>query len=160
MLDTPSSKSELSGSNRTSVENPDKVSFVSRFFFLNTIFTILLTVLLIVGGVLGYFSMTKQSQPDIDIAVANITTAWPGANPQSIEQQVTDEIETEITSVKNIKQIQIAEIICSIPEEILVLPQRKGNSSQQMKRFGKKALRKSITIWRKPSQKQDIYCYF
>ena len=65
-------------------------------------------MLLVVGGVLGYLSMTKQSQPDIDIAVANITTTWPGADPQTIEQQVTDEIETEITSVENIKQIQSA----------------------------------------------------
>lgn len=36
------------------------------------------------------------------------------------------------------------------PVKIYVLPQRKGNSSQQMGRFGRAALRKSITIWRKP----------
>jgi hypothetical protein len=30
-----------------------------------------------------------------------------------------------------------------------VLPQRKGNSSQQMGRFGRAALRKSVTIWHK-----------
>ena len=90
------------------IDSPVKTSKLSRFFFLNTIFAILLTVLMVVGGVLGYFSMTKQSQPDIDIAVANITTTWPGADPQTIEQQVTDEIETEITSVENIKQIQSA----------------------------------------------------
>jgi hypothetical protein len=33
---------------------------------------------------------------------------------------------------------------------LFVLPQRKGNSSQQMGRFGRQALRKSITIWQKP----------
>lgn len=37
------------------------------------------------------------------------------------------------------------------PVKIYVLPQRKGNSSQQMGRFGREALRKSITIWRKPN---------
>jgi len=36
------------------------------------------------------------------------------------------------------------------PVKIYVLPQRKGNSSQQMGKFGRAALRKSITIWRKP----------
>ncbi|MFQ5595169.1 MAG: DNA methyltransferase [Anaerolineae bacterium] len=36
------------------------------------------------------------------------------------------------------------------PVKVYVLPQRKGNSSQQMGRFGREALRKSITIWRKP----------
>jgi hypothetical protein len=36
------------------------------------------------------------------------------------------------------------------PLTIYVLPQRKGNSSQQMGRYGRAALRKSITVWRKP----------
>ena len=102
--------SSLSGrsSDPKPAENTVNASRLSRFFFLNTIFAILLTILLVVGGVLGYFSMTKQSQPDINIAVANITTAWAGADPQTIEQQVTDEIETEISSVENVKQIQSA----------------------------------------------------
>ena len=85
-----------------------KPSRLERFFFLNTIFAILLSLLMVIGGVLGYFSMTKQSQPDIDIAVANITTTWAGADPQTIEQQITDEIETEITSVENIRQVKSA----------------------------------------------------
>ncbi|MFQ4144767.1 XcyI family restriction endonuclease [Chlorogloeopsis sp. ULAP02] len=45
---------------------------------------------------------------------------------------------------------EIAETIGFVPEKIYVLPQRKGNSSQQMGRFGKESLRKSITVWRKP----------
>ena len=34
--------------------------------------------------------------------------------------------------------------------KIYVLPQRKGNSSQQMARYGRAALRKSVIVWRKP----------
>ena len=45
---------------------------------------------------------------------------------------------------------EIAETLGFIPEKIYILPQRKGNSSQQMGRFGKESLRKSIMIWRKP----------
>lgn len=44
----------------------------------------------------------------------------------------------------------IAEDLGFLPEKVYVLPQRKGNSSQQMRRFGREALRKSITIWKKP----------
>jgi site-specific DNA-methyltransferase (cytosine-N4-specific) len=36
------------------------------------------------------------------------------------------------------------------PELIYVLPQRKGNSSQQMGKYGREANRKSITVWAKP----------
>jgi len=44
----------------------------------------------------------------------------------------------------------LAEQLGFVPEKVYVLPQRKGNSSQQMGRFGREPLRKSITIWRKP----------
>jgi site-specific DNA-methyltransferase (cytosine-N4-specific) len=44
----------------------------------------------------------------------------------------------------------LAEQVGFTPEKIYVLPQRKGNSSQQMGKFGREALRKSITIWKKP----------
>lgn len=45
---------------------------------------------------------------------------------------------------------ELAEAVGFEPVKVYVLPQRKGNSSQQMSRFGRVALRKSITIWRKP----------
>ncbi|MBI3958706.1 MAG: modification methylase [Chloroflexi bacterium] len=47
----------------------------------------------------------------------------------------------------------LAEQIGFEPLKVYVLPQRKGNSSQQMGKFGRAALRKSITIWRKPQEK-------
>jgi len=45
---------------------------------------------------------------------------------------------------------ELAEQIGFIPVRIYTLKQQKGNSSQQMKKFGRIALRKSITIWKKP----------
>jgi site-specific DNA-methyltransferase (cytosine-N4-specific) len=44
----------------------------------------------------------------------------------------------------------LAESLGFEPINILVLPQKKGNSSQQMGKFGRAELRKCITIWRKP----------
>jgi site-specific DNA-methyltransferase (cytosine-N4-specific) len=35
------------------------------------------------------------------------------------------------------------------PKTVYVLPQRKGNSSQQMGKYGREANRKSITVWTK-----------
>ena len=45
-----------------------------KFFFLKTNFGILLTTLLVVGGVMAYFSLVKESLPDLDIPQATITT--------------------------------------------------------------------------------------
>jgi site-specific DNA-methyltransferase (cytosine-N4-specific) len=43
----------------------------------------------------------------------------------------------------------LAQAVGFEPEVIYVLPQRKGNSSQQMGRYGRVELRKSITVWKK-----------
>lgn len=43
----------------------------------------------------------------------------------------------------------LAEQIGFTPQKIYTLRQQKGNSSQQMKKYGRVALRKSITIWQK-----------
>lgn len=42
------------------------------------------------------------------------------------------------------------------PDSIHVLQQRKGNSSQQMGKYGREALRKSILIWKKPGRRDAI----
>lgn len=47
---------------------------------------------------------------------------------------------------------ELAEAVGFEPVKVYVLPQRKGNSSQQMGKFGRVALRKSITVWRKPER--------
>ncbi|WP_170003992.1 efflux RND transporter permease subunit [Pseudopontixanthobacter vadosimaris] len=81
---------------------------LARFFFLKTTFGILLTTLLVVGGVMAYFSLVKESLPDLDIPQATITTTWPGADPATIEEQVTQEIEDELTTLAGVKAINSA----------------------------------------------------
>jgi len=44
----------------------------------------------------------------------------------------------------------LAEQVGFTPIKVYVLPQRKGNSSQQMGKFGRQELHKSVTIWKKP----------
>jgi DNA modification methylase len=46
----------------------------------------------------------------------------------------------------------LAEAIGFEPIKIIVLAQKKGNSSQQMEKFGREELRKCITVWKKPTQ--------
>ena len=90
------------------LEHPVKASAFTKFFFLRTVFGILLTVLIVVGGLLGYGSMIKESNPDIAVAIASVTTTWAGADPETIEQQITNELEKEIKSVEGLKSLDSA----------------------------------------------------
>ena len=60
------------------VPDPNKASPFAKFFFLKTVFAILLSLLLIVGGLMGALSMVKEGNPDINVAIANIETTWGG----------------------------------------------------------------------------------
>ncbi|MGK7876465.1 MAG: efflux RND transporter permease subunit [Xenococcaceae cyanobacterium] len=91
-------------------DGPDtnKASSFAKFFFLQTVFAILLSLLLIVGGLMGAFTMVKEGDPDINIAIATIQTDWGGADPETIENQVTDKIEKELKSLKGLKDLSSA----------------------------------------------------
>ncbi|MEH3041891.1 MAG: efflux RND transporter permease subunit [Sphingomonas paucimobilis] len=81
---------------------------LARFFFLKTTFAILLVAVLTVGGLFAYGMLTKEALPDLDIPRATITTTWPGADARSIEEQVTDNIEDELTSLSGVRSIDSA----------------------------------------------------
>ncbi|MGK7937067.1 MAG: efflux RND transporter permease subunit, partial [Xenococcaceae cyanobacterium] len=80
----------------------------AKFFFLQTVFAILLSLLLIVGGLMGASTMVKEGNPDINVAIATIQTNWGGADPETIENQVTDKIEKELKSLKGLKDLSSA----------------------------------------------------
>lgn len=81
---------------------------LARFFFLQPIFGILLVVTLLLGGVMAYMQLVKESLPDLNIPQATITTIWAGADPRSIEEQVTDVIEDEVTTLRGVKRVDSA----------------------------------------------------
>ncbi|MEO0924276.1 MAG: efflux RND transporter permease subunit [Cyanobacteria bacterium J06643_13] len=88
--------------------DPNKASSFTKFFFLQTVFAILLALLLTVGGLMGASTMVKEGDPDINIAIATIQTDWGGADPETIENQVTDKIEKELKSLKGLKDLSSA----------------------------------------------------
>ncbi|KAA1261903.1 Swarming motility protein SwrC [Rubripirellula obstinata] len=81
---------------------------LERFFILRPVVGLLLLVLFVVGGVFAYMSLVKESLPDLAIPQATISTFWPGADPQTIEQEVTEKIENELSSLKGLKKYSSA----------------------------------------------------
>lgn len=81
---------------------------LEKFFILRPVVGLLLLVLFVVGGVFAYVSLVKESLPDLAIPQATISTFWPGADPQTIEQEVTDKIENELSSLKGLKKFSSA----------------------------------------------------
>ncbi|MFZ5969501.1 MAG: efflux RND transporter permease subunit [Bacillota bacterium] len=62
-----------------------------------TLFTVVLLILL---GLYNYYMIPKQEAPDISPPVAIITTIYPGASPEDVEELVTRKIEDEVSEIK------------------------------------------------------------
>lgn len=75
------------------------------FFIDRTRFTWLVIILIIIAWLLGLRSLPLESSPSVDIWKAVISTAFPGASPETVEDLVTKKIEKEISKVKWIDTI-------------------------------------------------------
>lgn len=96
-------------SNPISTDSPkDSYGALAQFFVLRPTFGMLLTILMSTAGLIAYSSMIKESLPDLAIPQATVSTFWPGADPQTIEQEVTEIIEKELASLKGVKRISSA----------------------------------------------------
>ncbi|MFK8185274.1 MAG: efflux RND transporter permease subunit [Phormidesmis sp.] len=85
-----------------STDSAAQPSGLMEFFFTRQIFAILLCFMLLMGGLMGYFSMVKEGDPEIKIARAMITTTWGGTDAETLENQVTDKLEEEIKSLQGL----------------------------------------------------------
>ena len=86
----------------------EKASWAAKFFLLRPTFGLLLAILLTIGGLMAYRALVKESLPDLEIPQATVTTFWAGADPQTIEQEVTEPIEKEIKTLKGLKSVTSA----------------------------------------------------
>ncbi len=66
----------------------------------------ILTIMLTVGGLVSYLTISKEAFPSIEIPTVVITTIYPGASPSDIESLVTRIIEEEVQSVSDIEEIR------------------------------------------------------
>lgn len=69
-------------------------------------FTVLVAVvIIIVFGVVSFTKMTPDLFPSINMPYAVVMTTYPGANPEEVENQVTDPLEEQLASLNNMKNI-------------------------------------------------------
>ncbi len=67
---------------------------------------LVLTILLILGGIVSYTTIPKESNPTIEIPLFIITTIYPGIGPSDMESQVTQPLERELQGIPGIDEIR------------------------------------------------------
>lgn len=81
-----------------------KDGLIGRYFA--SVRTILLiTATLIVAGIIMYFSLKKELNPDIQIPTVIVATAFPGAGPEDIEDLVTIPLEDAVSGLSDVTRV-------------------------------------------------------
>ncbi|MBC8054369.1 MAG: efflux RND transporter permease subunit [Sphingobacteriaceae bacterium] len=69
------------------------------------VFTIVINLMLILFGVIGYTFLGVREFPSIDPAMVSVRTSYSGANADIIESQITEPLEKAINSIDGIRNI-------------------------------------------------------
>lgn len=78
-------------------------AFIALFAKNRVFANILLATVLVVGGI-SVYSMTKESFPPMEMDRVNITMAYPGADPEEVEEGITRKIEEAIETIEGVKE--------------------------------------------------------
>jgi hypothetical protein len=71
-----------------------------NFFVTNFRVVLLLIILLTAAGLYSFFSLPRESNPEVKIPIAVVSTAYPGASPADVEELVTKKLEAKIDELK------------------------------------------------------------
>ncbi len=75
----------------------------TRFFLLDPTFAMVLAGACMIGGLISFFGMVRENNPDLAIPQATVVTEWPGASPEQIEKEITKPLEDEIRALPGLR---------------------------------------------------------
>ncbi|WP_058308756.1 efflux RND transporter permease subunit [Gracilibacillus massiliensis] len=65
-------------------------------------------LLFIITGIFTYLQTPKRDIPEIEQNIASVSTVYPGANPEIVEQVITTPIEDQIIDIEGVDQVTSA----------------------------------------------------
>lgn len=78
---------------------------ISELSLRRPVLAIVLNVVIIVFGLIGYKFLGVRDYPAIDPPIVNVRTSYPGANADIIESQITEPLEKAVNGIAGVKNI-------------------------------------------------------
>ena len=79
---------------------------ISKWGFQNRNLVYFLVAVLLAGGALACYQMSKLEDPEIKVKQALVVTVYPGASAHKVELEVTDVLEKEIRAMGDIASVE------------------------------------------------------
>ena len=77
-----------------------------KLFIRRPIFTLMLMVTLVVFGLFSYPKIGIDQFPDVDVPVITVTTIQPGADPESVERDISEPLEEALNTLSGIDSLR------------------------------------------------------
>lgn len=78
---------------------------ISELSLRRPVLAVVMNILIVVFGVIGFNFLGVRDYPAIDPPNINVRTSYPGANPDIIESQITEPLEKAINGIAGVKNI-------------------------------------------------------
>jgi multidrug efflux pump subunit AcrB len=79
---------------------------IARYFVKNSTTSWMVALILLFGGILSFFNLGRLEDPQFTIKKAMVITAYPGASPTQVEEEVTFPIENAIQELPYVDYVQ------------------------------------------------------
>jgi len=89
-------------------------------FAKNTVFANIVLVLIFIAGFIASQSMIRENFPEFSLDMITISVAYPGADPEEVEEGISQKIEEALEGIEGVKQIttQSRENIAAVTIEV------------------------------------------
>ena len=79
--------------------------WITRISIQNPVFATMMMAALLVLGLFSYNRLPIEQFPDVNFPVVVVTTDYPGAAPENVEEEVTRKIEESVNTISGIKTL-------------------------------------------------------
>ncbi len=80
--------------------------FLSDLFIKRPVFALVVSLLIVVGGLMALRDLPVRELPDIDASIITITTRYTGAAPAIIDTEITEVIEGAVARIDGVQRIE------------------------------------------------------
>ena len=77
--------------------------FLAKISINRPVLTTVGILVFLIFGLIAYFSLNLNLQPDVEIPYVTVQTIYPGAGPKEIETLITKRIEDAISTISQIE---------------------------------------------------------
>ena len=71
----------------------------------NPVFVFIMVLVISIAGFQAYKSIPREAAPDIQIPLLIVSIPFPGASPEDVESLISNKVEQELKTIKNLKEI-------------------------------------------------------